>query len=128
MNFGELYESVMQEESDLEDDVPDYELEEGEEAFDELELSEEEDANMEYIGEAIVRQTVIRNGVRKVITKSDRPGYKIVRKGMTTKEVKLSGKESRTRTKSQFKGDIKRSATRNVSQKRRAVSIGKKGV
>ena len=69
--------------------------------------------------EKVIKKRVIRDGQRKLVKTSDKPGFKIDSKG---KEVKISSQEKITRSHSQRKGAIKRKSSQTVATLKRKKS------
>jgi len=78
----------------------------------------------ETLDEKLVRKKVIRNGKLKVIKRTNRAGFKSTG---GKKEVKMTAKEKINRMKSQKIGKLKRKAKTNQANRKRKLSMKKRG-
>ena len=110
----------------LDDEDFDYDFE------DEIDLEIDEDEELDFeddeLSERVQKKKVVRGGKRKIVMKTDRKGYKIVKDPKTgrAKEERLSPKEARNRKLAQIKGARKRKGKSGMSQRKRAMSIKKR--
>jgi hypothetical protein len=93
-------------------------------------IDEDELENLDttdLVVERLIKKRVIRDGKRKIVFRSNRPGYKIVKqKGQRPKEVRMEPKELRKRLIAQKKGARKRKAKFGQAQRKRKISLKKK--
>jgi hypothetical protein len=81
----------------------------------------------ELVVERLIKKRVIRGGKRKIVFRSNRPGYKIVKQdGKRPKEIRMTSAEQRKRLISQKKGARKRKAKFSQAQRKRKISLKKR--